>query len=179
MSVRLISGDFGGRIIETPKGSQTHPMSERVRGALFNMVGDISGANVLDAFAGSGSLGYEALSRGAAKATFIDNSQRSQDVLRSNAKLLGVESSVNIIKQNLKKFIDMNGERKFDLIFCDPPYDNMQLSTVSLLGNLLNSNGLMVLSYLGRGEIPQVNKVVVVDNRSYGKANLAFYRYKE
>lgn len=179
MSLKLISGEFGGRRIETSQGSTTHPMSERVRGALFNIIGDkFAGTNVLDAFAGSGSLGYEALSRGAKRATFLDTSLPAREILSHNAKLLDVESRSVILRQSVKTFIERNPDAKFDIIFADPPYDNMQLSTVFLLGNLLNFNGLMVVSYLGSGEVPQVNKVVVVDNRSYGKASLAFYRKK-
>ena len=79
MNVRIISGEFGGRKIEAPDGDRTHPMSERVRNALFTRLGEVvSGATILDAFAGTGSVGIEALSRGARQATFVERDRIAQ-----------------------------------------------------------------------------------------------------
>ena len=177
MSIRIISGKFGGRLIQAPTGRLTHPMGDRVRGSLFNMIGDkIKDAEVLDCFAGTGSLGLEAISRGAKHATFIERDRIANRILAENIETLGVESQTTSVKFGAHTWINNNQDKLFDIIFADPPYNDLQLSTVSMLGGLLKPNGLMVLSYPGRGESPNVQGVVVVDNRSYGNAALIFYR---
>lgn len=176
MNVRIISGKFGGRTIEGSGTDRTHPMGERVRGSLFNIIGDeIQNADVLDAFAGSGSLGLEALSRGAKSATFVEKDRIAQKVISNNINTLKTSDSARLVKSPVSSWMNMT-EQKFDIIFADPPYHDMQLSTTMKLSGLLRPNGLMVLSYPGRGETPSGLGVVVVDNRSYGDAALAFYR---
>lgn len=178
MKLRIISGKFGGRNIQAPIGTITHPMSERVRNALFNIVGtDIKDAVVLDAFAGSGAVGFEALSRGAQHVTFIDRDYTAIKTIQSTVDMLNIHSSAQLVTSNIMSWVESTQEQ-FDLIIADPPYDDMQLSTVTKLFSLLKPNGLMVLSYPGRGEVPTgTNGVVVVDNRSYGTAALTFYRH--
>ena len=176
MNVRLIAGQYGGRIIKTPGGGRTHPMSERIRSSLFNILQDISGLEVCDAFAGSGSVGLEALSRGASSVVFLENDRRAQRTIVKNIATLGVEEHTKVIKTSVFSWHHSSPETKFDLILCDPPYWDMQMATVSLLVGHLKPNGLMVLSHPGRESAPTVNGVVVVDKRSYGDAALAFYR---
>ena len=179
MRIRIIAGKFGGRSIQAPEGKTTHPMGERVRGALFNIISsDIDGAEVLDAFAGTGALGLEAVSRGAKNATFIERDRIANRILNENIELLNAQSVVRAYKIGLSTWIDKNPDAHFDVIFVDPPYDDLQLSTVERLVGLLKLNGLMLLSYPGRCEAPNLNGIVVVDNRSYGNANLAIYRKK-
>lgn len=179
MNVRIIAGAFGGRIIDGSATDKTHPMSERIRNAMFNSIGDeIEGAVVLDAFAGSGALGLEALSRGAKRAVFVDRDRIAQKIIEKNIQVLKVEDRSQLIKANVSSWSNTTDEQ-FDIIFVDPPFHDMQLSTVSKLFGLLKSNGLMVLSYPGRGEAPTETGVVVVDNRSYGNAALAYYRKKD
>ena len=179
MRIRIIAGKFGGRSIQAPEGKTTHPMGERVRGALFNIISsDIDGAEVLDAFAGTGALGLEAVSRGAKNATFIERDRIANRILNENIELLNAQSVVRAYKIGLSTWTDKNPDARFDVIFVDPPYDDLQLSTVERLVGLLKLNGLMLLSYPGRCEAPNLNGIVVVDNRSYGNANLAIYRRK-
>lgn len=176
MNVRLISGKFGGRYLTSPGTSRTHPMSERVRGALFNMLGDVEGLRVLDAFAGTGALGFEALSRGAEHVSFIEKDRVAQKILQENCELLRVVNSTKIIRASVSSWADTYEGPLFDLILVDPPYHDTQFSTVAKLSKYVQINGLMVLSHPGRESAPTVNGVVVVDKRSYGDAALAFYR---
>jgi len=176
MRVRLISGSLGGRFIEAPDTARTHPMSERIRSSLFNILGDMSGKKVLDAFAGTGAIGFEAISRGAGSVTFIERDRVAQKVLLENIASLQVKHKAKLIQAGVAGWDDTSVNEKFDLIFADPPYHDMQFSTVSRLFTHLNSNGLMVLSHPGRESAPTVNGVVVVDKRSYGDAALAFYQ---
>jgi len=179
MNLQIIAGKYKGRKLSAPKGKSTHPMGSRVRSALFNIIGEeVKDAEVLDAFAGSGSLGLEALSRGANRVTFIEKDKIASKILNENIEKLGVGKLAKSIKAGVSTWSDSNQDKLFDIIFADPPYNNLQLSTVIKLTGLLKPNGLMVLSYPGRGELPTVHSIVVVDNRSYGTAALAFYRRK-
>ncbi|MDB5179535.1 MAG: putative Methyltransferase [Candidatus Saccharibacteria bacterium] len=179
MNVRLISGLYGGRIIEGSGTSRTHPMGERIRNAIFNKINaELDGAEVLDSFAGSGALGLEALSRGAKTVTFIERDRVAQRIIGNNIALLGVEANSSLVKAPVLGWVK-SAHRQFDIIFADPPYHDPQLSTVSELFRLLKPNGLMVLSYPGRSETLAETGVVVVDNRSYGNAAIAFYRKKD
>lgn len=180
MNIRLISGEFGGRKIEAPDTDKTHPMSERARNALFNSIShNIEGAKVLDAFAGTGAIGLEALSRGAHDVTFIERDRTAQQVLARNITMLGVEERVSMIRTNVEHWLTTRDDNLYDLIFADPPYGDTQFSTVSQLFGLLKPGALMVLSHPGGGEIPTKTGVVVVDNRSYGNAYLTFYRRED
>lgn len=180
MRLRIIAGTLGGRTISAPDGVTTHPMSERVRGSLFNIISDeLNDAAVLDAFAGSGSLGIEAISRGAKNVIFVEKDRVAGKILEENIDNLNINDSSKVIHAGLASWIQNNLDTKFDIIFADPPYNNTQFSTVKKLFAMLKPNGLMVLSYPGRGEAPTETGVVVVDNRSYGTAALAFYRKKD
>ena len=176
MNVRVIAGEYGGRQLACPPGERTHPMGERVRGSLFNIVGDLTGKNILDAFAGSGAMGFEALSRGARQVTFVERDKVAQRVISENITTLSVDEQTKLIKTSVAQWDETAEKELFDIIFADPPYHDTQISTVTRLVKYLKPNGLMVLSYPGRESVPTVNGVVVVDNRSYGDAALAFYR---
>lgn len=174
MRVRIIAGEFGGRFIQAPPGSTTHPMGERVRSAMFNSLGEtVRGARVLDAFAGSGAIGLEALSRGAESVVFVERNRVAQRVIAKNITSLGVDEKSIVIKTTISNWLetaDVTGE--FDIIFADPPYHNPQFSTASRLMGLLKPGGTMILSHPGIGEVPIQDKTVVVDSRSYGEAHL-------
>lgn len=179
-SIRVIAGRFGGRLLDAPKdnNTRTKPMGERIRNAMFNSIGnEINGAQILDAFAGTGAVGLEALSRGAARVTFIERDKIAQKILSNNVSSLGVQNEAKIISAPVNSWIESGGAGKYDIIFADPPYKNPQFSTVSKLFGLLKPGGLMVLSHPGRGEEPNLgNEIVVVDNRSYGNAYLTSFR---
>jgi 16S rRNA (guanine966-N2)-methyltransferase len=175
--MRVIAGQLGGRFFAGPDSTATHPMAERVRGALFNTLGDITGRMILDAFGGSGALAFEAISRGAKSVIVIERDKRAQRIIVNNIKLLGLENDVKLIKASANAWSQNNPNEQFDLLLCDPPYHDLQLSTVSKLTQHIKDNGLMILSYPGRESAPTVNGVVVVDSsKTYGDAALAYYR---
>jgi 16S rRNA (guanine(966)-N(2))-methyltransferase RsmD len=121
--LRVIAGRYGGRRLQTPRGAATRPTSDRVREALFSILGArVAGARVLDLFAGSGALGLEALSRGAAEATFVDSSPAAQRAIRANLAALGTEAEV-VRADALRWLRSASGAaRQYDLVFLDPPY---------------------------------------------------------
>ncbi len=177
MRLRIVAGKFGGRFISAPSGSTTHPMGERVRSAMFNSLGDeIVGANVLDAFSGSGAIGFEALSRGAKSVTFVERDRNAIRILRENIGILGIAENCIVINTTVSNWLETASPDEFDIIFADPPYHRPQFSTIKRLMGLLKMGGSMILSHQGSSEVPTENGIVVVDNRSYGNAHLTRFR---
>lgn len=177
MNIRLIGGRYGGQKIAAPNNRRTHPMSERIRNALFNsLASEIQDAEVLDIFAGTGAIGLEALSRGARTVTFVDKDRTAQRYLARNVATIGVGDVATIIRTTVSSWLGTKNPKLFDIIFADPPYYDVQFSTVDRVFDLLKPGGLMVLSHPGRDEVPTKDGVVVVANRSYGNAHLTFYR---
>ena len=121
--MRIVAGRWGGRRLSSPKGAATRPTSDRVREALFSILGDfVQDARVLDLFAGSGALGLEALSRGAATATFVDSAPAAVAAVKANLEALGGEAEVR--RSDALRFLRAApGEtRQYDLVLLDPPY---------------------------------------------------------
>ena len=119
--MRIVAGRYKGRRLRMPRGAPTRPTADRVREALFSMLGDVSGARVLDLYAGSGALGIEALSRGADSAVFVERDPRAAAVIRANIEAVGANGEVR--RQDVLRFL-ASDQRPFDLVFCDPPYDS-------------------------------------------------------
>ncbi len=124
--MRVTGGELGGRPLQAPRGRSVRPTADRVREALFSTLGDLAGCDVFDGFAGSGSLGIEALSRGAARAVFVERSPRVLAVLRANLHTLGVEERAEVrrgdVVQALRRLAAEEAPPRFDWIFLDPPY---------------------------------------------------------
>jgi 16S rRNA (guanine966-N2)-methyltransferase len=119
--MRVVAGEFKGRRLRMPRGAPTRPTADRVREALFSMLGDVSRARVLDLYAGSGALGIEALSRGAASVVFVERDARARAAIQANLEAVGADARVS--PQDALSFL-ARAEGPFDLVFCDPPYDS-------------------------------------------------------
>lgn len=122
--MRIIAGEFGGRRLKVPKGNRTRPTPDRVREALFSVLGDqVDGARVVELFAGTGSLGLEALSRGASEAVFCETGRDALHCLTENIQTLGVSERCTIHRRSAFELPRLIAEHTtFDLVFCDPPY---------------------------------------------------------
>lgn len=120
--MRVIAGVYGGRELVAPRGRTTRPTSDRVREALFAILGDIAGARVLDLFAGSGALAVEALSRGATEATLVERSDAAVEAIGRNLRALGIEARID--RRPALRFLRAarRDARQYDLVFVDPPY---------------------------------------------------------
>jgi 16S rRNA (guanine966-N2)-methyltransferase len=177
--MRIISGNLKGQQFQSPHGHKTHPMSDKVRGALFNILGDVEGLTFLDAFAGSGALAFEAASRGAQNVIAIDKDGAAQSIIERNVKDLHLQKQVKVIKANTAGWSIHNMEKKFDILLLDPPYDDLQ---ENLLGRLVKRHvkpgGLAVMSLPGRAEILEFDNTEVAAEKDYGDARLVFYRKK-
>jgi 16S rRNA (guanine(966)-N(2))-methyltransferase RsmD len=136
--MRIIAGSLRSRTLQAPPGLATRPTSDRLRETLFNVLAPrIQGAVFLDLYAGSGAVGIEALSRGAAQAAFVERAPAALSVLRANLAKLGVTEGFRIHTSSVGAWLRKScGEAKFDLVFLDPPYDEEQeyAATLSLLG---------------------------------------------
>ena len=174
--VRSIAGKYGSRFIEAPKKESVHPMSERMRGALFNMLGNLEGKAVLDAFAGSGAIGLEAASRGAQTVTCIEQDRTVMQTLLQNVESLRADGVVQTIQANVFGWVDSSDDI-FDIVIADPPYERVDSTkVVEKLKKYINASGFMILSHSGRAEPPRVDGVVVVETRSYADGTLTFYQ---
>lgn len=123
---RIIAGEARGRRLKVPKGAQVRPTTDRVRESVFAALGslaDLDGMRVLDAFAGSGALGLEALSRGAAHTTFVERHRPTLAVLRANVESLGFADRSRVVSADVLRWLATAGPEPFDVAFCDPPHN--------------------------------------------------------
>jgi len=169
--LRIIAGIYGGRLINTPGTSTTHPMGDRERGAIFNSLQhDLKDTIVLDAFAGSGAIGLEALSRGARQVTFFENHRKALRTITDNIKKLKATEQTSIIKSPAA----LKG--KFDIIIADPPYDKPQHALLLKLVDHLKSNGIFVLSHDKNTPPPTFKKLLLVSDKTYASARIKIYK---
>lgn len=153
-------------------------MSDKVRGALFNTLGDIEDLTVLDAFAGSGAMCFEAVSRGAASALAIENDKPAQRSVAGAIRELRLGGQVKLIQANCSGWSDNNPEARFDLVIADPPFDQLQLTVIGkLTRHVRQSGGLFILNWPGRSELPDLEGLEIIERKSYGDTQLAFYRH--
>lgn len=152
-TVTITSGKYRGRKLVTPESQITHPMGAREKLALFNMLQPyLSGAKVLDIYAGTGALGLEALSRGALGVTFIENNSAALRCLRQNLAILGQNDQSNVTIFPGKASIFASNEF-YDLILVDPPYDHFHLQEVAKLASFLAPGGIFALSHPSDADI--------------------------
>lgn len=171
----LTGGEYRSRRLQAPEGLDTRPTRAMVREALFNMLqGASQGARVLDLFAGSGALGFEALSRGAKAAVFCDNAQRAMAVIRQNAATLGAEDRCAFMQMDWRQALGKLGTsgEGFDLIFLDPPYglDLAQVLAEILLRNLLGPGGVAALEHGSKASITPPAGFDILRSRRYGES---------
>ena len=135
--MRVIAGTARGRPLQAPRGRGTRPTSDRVREAMFSsLAADVPGARVLDLFAGTGALGIEALSRGADSATFVEREPAVVATLKANLASTGLEDRAEVVRSEAATFVGRAAGRRFDVVLCDPPYDESLTTVVDLLRGL-------------------------------------------
>ena len=172
--MRVVAGAYGGRRLKAPAGRATRPTADRVREALFSILGPLEGTRVLDLFAGSGALGIEALSRGAASATFVDSDARAIAAVRANLDALGAEAEV--ARADALAFLARE-PGTFDLVFLDPPYDSAEQLAGPLsqrLPQVASDDGLIVSESDKRS--PLGLDLPLADERIYGDTRIAIHR---
>lgn len=173
--MRIIAGRLGGRIFEAPRGHRTHPMGDKIRGALFNTLGDITDLTVLDAFAGSGACSFEAISRGAASVIAVESDKVAQKTIVRNIEVLEVDEQVQLVRAFIISYIRRIHD-EFDIIIADPPYDDVQYKALEILPKYVKSGGIIVYSLPPSARLVMPAGFDLISQKSYGDATLHFYR---
>jgi 16S rRNA (guanine966-N2)-methyltransferase len=176
--MRIIAGRFRGRVLNSPEGHLTRPSTARTRESLFGLVDSrifLEDAEVLDLFCGTGALGFEALSRGAAFVTFVENDPDVLDVARSNAEMLEVEDQCFFLQSDAVAYLERYSGPPFDLIMADPPYE---LEAMERMPDLaiphLKNDGVFTLEHDSRiffDEHPHL-----MTSRPYGRTIVSLFR---
>jgi 16S rRNA (guanine966-N2)-methyltransferase len=177
---RVIAGRFGGRVLKTPRGLVTRPTGARVRGALFNVLGDLAGARVLDLYAGSGALGLEALSRGATHLVLVEEDRAALACVETNVATLGVAASAHVLAGRLPRAIaTVASYGPFDLVLCDPPWADVDKACGALAEvaakSCLAADARVVLEHAAKQEDPVVAGLVLRDRRAWGDTAVSFF----
>ena len=182
--MRIVAGELRGRRLTAPAGRDTRPTADRVREAVFAIVGPVGGWAVLDLFAGSGAMGLEALSRGAASATLVDRSSAAVAALRANVAALGLGDRARIVARDWRAAVaaERAAGRAYDLIICDPPYTLLGRIAGHLgpaLAPLVSARGTLVVEGAARAplptELPPLHPTSRTD-RTYGDTAVSVLR---
>jgi 16S rRNA (guanine966-N2)-methyltransferase len=184
--LRIIGGKARGLRIRSVPGETTRPITDKVREALFNIIGpDINGASFLDLFAGTGSVGIEALSRGAGYVCFIERSHLPVSIIRENLKSTKLEEGSQVFQIDAFSFLEHPAEPRFDYVYIAPPqYKNMwtrALQSIDAHQTWLNDDAWVIvqihpIEYMPIGENLQLNHLEEFDQRHYGSTLLVFYQ---
>lgn len=179
--MRIAGGEFRGRVLKVPKSDKIRPTEERVREALFNIVQtEIAGADFLDLFAGSGAVGLEALSRGAASATFIEMERRHVAVLKENLATLGLNATV--VVSDVWRYLARYSGPGFSMAFADPPYalgaEKGYREMLSLLAarGVVRPGGLFVAEMTAAQTADEAAGWTLARDRAYGRTRLCLWR---
>lgn len=170
--MRITGGIYRGREIKSPLTSVTHPMGSREKLALFNAILPyLPQKSVLDAFAGSGALGIEALSRGAKNVVFCEKSSKVAQTIRQNIKNLNLGQQTSVIVSSVEQ---LPTTQKFDIVIADPPYDKFNQNQLVHLSNLIADQGIIVISHPADWQ-PELPNFKLLSTKSYAAANLSIF----
>jgi 16S rRNA (guanine966-N2)-methyltransferase len=178
--MRVIAGEAKGRRLKMVSGSSTRPIGERVKEALFSILGDrVEGARFLDLYAGTGSVGIEALSRGARSAVFVERQRQAVSTIRDNLTLTGLKDRARVVSGDALSFLRREDLEAFDLIYVAPPqYKGLWAKALLALEStdLLGPGGLVIVQiYPKEYQELELTSLRLVDQRKYGSTMLCFY----
>jgi 16S rRNA (guanine(966)-N(2))-methyltransferase RsmD len=180
--MRIVAGTARGRTLKGPKSQSIRPTADRVRESVFNILGQwLVGQRVLDLFAGTGAMAFEAISRGAISAVLVDKDREALSLCRANAEALGFASQVQVIAMPVEKAVGQlqKAGQRFDVVFADPPYAAEAIEkTLVQAQALLVPQGTFVVEYDKREAIPSVvGSLERADEREFGATRVAFFRF--
>jgi len=168
--MRIIAGEFRSRRLKVPRGHDVRPTSDRIRESIFNILSgrlEFEGRSVADLYAGSGALGLEALSRGAAGVSFVERSPRVIRVARENAASLGVLQRCEFLTENVRDFLRRTPPASFDVVFADPPYDSADLERLPAAATrVIKPSGFLILEHDQRHDFSEARSFLT--RRPYG-----------
>jgi 16S rRNA (guanine966-N2)-methyltransferase len=168
--VRIVTGRFGGRVIQAPKTTATRPMTDKVRAALFDRLGSVEDLTVLDAYAGSGAIGFEALSRGARRVVAVEAAARAIAAIKANQTILRADWGHELVAATVESWLarPQTAELEFDLIIADPPYAQLKQEVLERLVLHLRPAGLLVVSRAAKRTLGVIEGAAVRQSRDYG-----------
>jgi len=177
--MRIISGKLKGVSIPESKAEATHPMSEKLRGAIFNALGDIEGLRVLDGCAGTGMVGFEAISRGAMAVDSVEKDDKAFAELSRNAKEIAkrIPTPYRPFHYGIRQFFKKNNLPVYDVMVFDPPYDIVQTDHFDGTFKHLAKEGIMVFSLPSGIEPPRLPGLSPIKQKTYGVAQLIYYKH--
>ena len=163
--MRIVKGRFAGRDLVSPSDARVRPTAEHVRAAMLDLLEpELSGARVLDLFAGTGALGLEALSRGAARADFVETRPSSLHALRANVALLRLRDRVRIFKRDALPFTGALGEDAYGIAFADPPYGSRMLDRVLDTWRARRFSRVLAVEHAAEHDLPRPDRRLVFDD---------------
>lgn len=177
--MKILAGELKGRVLIRPKSPLVRPMGDKVRAALFDIVGPLSGLSVLDVYAGSGAIGFEALSRGAALVEAIEGNVKVARLIEQNAKQLELDWGYQLWVMTVEKWLAARDSRlgtAYDLIVADPPYARIQADVLDKLGGRLKPGGVLIVSHSSRIKPSELESVLLFQTKKYGDSSVSFYR---
>jgi len=176
--MKITGGTSKGRNLKVPAGSKVRPTSDKVKQALFNILGEkVDKCSFLDLFAGAGGIGIEALSRGADRVVFVDDARESLHVIKKNIELVGFSKRVEIVGAQVEKFLKKTSEQ-FDIVFFDPPYTLEQEPVLNLIAEsgILKPDAIVIAEHFKKQPSPkQAGELTLTREAVYGDTVLAFY----
>jgi 16S rRNA (guanine966-N2)-methyltransferase len=177
--MRIIAGTAGGLKLKSLKGRDVRPTLDRVKESMFNIIAfDLPGSEVLDLFSGFGSLGIEAISRGAEKADFVEINKDHLKIIKQNLKKAKLFDLAKIYNQDVYLYLK-NCSQKYDIIFMDPPYQkNMSSKAVELIieSNLLKPKGLIISERSETEDVEEYEELEIIKNKKYGNSLIIIYQ---
>jgi 16S rRNA (guanine966-N2)-methyltransferase len=184
--MRIVGGKFRGRPLEAPRNQDIRPTSDRIREALFSILGskiDIENIRVLDLFAGTGALGLEALSRGAAFCLFVETDSAARALIRTNSENFSVMGHSKIYRRDATKLgpRPVSAGPEFDLVFADPPYSRGLAEPALndlLTGNWLAPEAMVIVEESAKSEIIVPDRLEQIDERRYGESQIIFLQMR-
>ncbi len=181
--MRVIAGTHRGRRLNAPSGAETRPTADRVREAIFSIIGPCEGAHVLDLFAGSGAMGIEALSRGAQAVTFVERDPRAAACIRANLAALDLAAQARVVVRDWAAALQHEQQRgaRYDLCVVDPPYSVVAGISAALplaLAPVLAEYATVILEGPAKGPVPTMDGIRVTkrSDRTYGSTRVSIFR---
>jgi len=174
--MRVIAGTAGGLVLAAPRGVGTRPIADRVKETLFAILADrVVGAQVLDLYAGSGAIGIEALSRGAAHCDFVEHGRAALATIRENLRRTGLEDRASVRAADVPQHLARGAGDRYDLVFLDPPYDERAiLAPLERLAPLLAPGAAVVVKHFWRTPVPEPPGLARWRERRFGETALTF-----
>ncbi|MCC7289279.1 16S rRNA (guanine(966)-N(2))-methyltransferase RsmD [bacterium] len=176
--LKISGGQFAGRTLSLPSSATTRPVTEKNRASIFNsLFSYVLDAKVLDLYAGSGALSFEALSRGAATAMMIEKSNKVVGQIKENIERLGVGERATVESFDVAHWLKRDHEQRYDLIFFDPPYVQFDTALAEMATNLLQSGGILVVSMSSRSKMPEsIGEAKLLKEKKYGDSQFGFFQ---